>query len=136
MWKSWVIGCISEFECYNKQCVSVMKVCDGVSDCSDDSDESNCGMKLICIFGNRLILEIQFKQTRCIQAIFIYFCWQILTWLMKDVALLHTKLQHQGLKFHQQTIPKVLAFVCTIIALKESLIVFVRTLLDFQKIRS
>lgn len=38
-----VIKCYGNFQCADNQCVSLAKVCNGVSDCVDGSDERNCG---------------------------------------------------------------------------------------------
>lgn len=34
-----------EFHCANKECVNINHVCDGVSQCLDDSDERYCSTK-------------------------------------------------------------------------------------------
>ena len=43
--KTSFVGCFNEFTCNNSECVSKHKMCDGVADCSDGSDESKCGKK-------------------------------------------------------------------------------------------
>ena len=53
-------GCgINEFTCANGNCIDAMFECDGGSDCSDGSDESNCGKLstrsfLFLLAGNKL----------------------------------------------------------------------------------
>ena len=36
------IGCFDEFTCKNNECVDRVKMCNGIADCSDSSDESDC----------------------------------------------------------------------------------------------
>ena len=44
--KSFLISvCYDGFTCNNTECIYKEKLCDGVFDCSDRSDESNCGKK-------------------------------------------------------------------------------------------
>lgn len=39
-----------QYVCANGQCIERSQRCDGTFDCSDYSDESDCGMLLNCIY--------------------------------------------------------------------------------------
>lgn len=43
-----VVGCRQyEFQCSNRRCVDERVKCDGVNDCGDNSDETQCGKQAV-----------------------------------------------------------------------------------------
>ena len=58
-----VKGCTKDhFKCDNGECVPSVWKCDGESDCSDDSDESDCGGKTLIIMS---ISDVQIPKIIC-----------------------------------------------------------------------
>ena len=81
-------GCDSDqYECQNGLCISLGAVCNGINECLDSSDESNCG-ECSCLFCFLLFLNIYvFIRVSFLFFVILYFYIKKLN-LPKDVIIM------------------------------------------------